>query len=336
MVHVIPQDAIGGVEVAARSLSDGLYGNISFEKYYIFDRQPFPSIGVKRFLRVFHSFIKAFFYLRSVNPDIVVCSLWSSCILLVLLKISWSSTKLVVFLHLPKSQHFLDSALNKISIYLSDSVWADSAATYKSRIPPTFYRKSRTISFLTRRINCDNRKQVMPKFIFWGRLHPQKNLMLALDIFLTIRRICLAAKFHIIGPNDGEFISISSKVARSNLEDSVIFHGALTYDQISAVAEGCSFYLQTSRVEGMAMSVVEAMQLGLVPVVTPVGEIANYCKHLENSVIIDENADVINTILNLLNDEREYSRLSNAAQSTWKSVPLYSDTFIDACSELLR
>ena len=37
-----------------------------------------------------------------------------------------------------------------------------------------------------------------------------------------------------------------------------------------------SFYLQTSKFEGFAMSVVESMMMGLVPVVTPVGEIGRY------------------------------------------------------------
>ena len=35
VVHLIPYDAIGGVETAAKSLDDGCYGEINFSKFYL-------------------------------------------------------------------------------------------------------------------------------------------------------------------------------------------------------------------------------------------------------------------------------------------------------------
>lgn len=96
----------------------------------------------------------------------------------------------------------------------------------------------------------------------------------------------------------------------------------------------CIFYLQTSDLEGMAMSVLEAMQLGLVPVVTPVGEIASYCRHQENSLLITSDRQAVDDILGLLNNSRMYEQLRERAIATWTDKPLYSESVVQACLEI--
>ena len=54
--------------------------------------------------------------------------------------------------------------------------------------------------------------------------------------------------------------------------------------------------------EGASMSVMDAMQLGLVPIVTTVGEISKYCKHKYNSLVITDNQGTFSDIYLLLND----------------------------------
>jgi glycosyltransferase involved in cell wall biosynthesis len=79
-----------------------------------------------------------------------------------------------------------------------------------------------------------------------------------------------------------------------------------------------SFYLQTSLQEGMAMSVVEAMQLGLVPVVTPVGQIATYCRDGENSILVGDDDDVVvRRLKTLATNPAMFRDLADGAHSTW-------------------
>ena len=48
----------------------------------------------------------------------------------------------------------------------------------------------------------------------------------------------------------------------------VKIYSEMSFDEIKKYAKKSSFFIQSSIAEGMAMSVLESMQLGLVPIVT--------------------------------------------------------------------
>jgi glycosyltransferase involved in cell wall biosynthesis len=85
----------------------------------------------------------------------------------------------------------------------------------------------------------------------------------------------------------------------------------------------------------MAMSVVEAMQMGLVPVVTAVGEIASYCRQGDNSVVVESDQQAIETILSLLNCDEKFQAMRSKAIATWNGKPRYSESVLRACEMLL-
>ena len=82
--------------------------------------------------------------------------------------------------------------------------------------------------------------------------------------------------------------------------------GPKPQEEIRAVAREASFYLQTSVDEGTAPSVVKAMQSGLVPIVTPAGEIARYCRDGENAVVIRDKETAIRAVFALLSVPDHY------------------------------
>ena len=83
------------------------------------------------------------------------------------------------------------------------------------------------------------------------------------------------------------------------------------------------------------MSVVEAMQLGLVPVVTPAGEIANYCRNGENSIFIEDETQALEDIKVILGASVKYRSMRENAIATWRGSPLYAESFIAAAKELV-
>ena len=83
------------------------------------------------------------------------------------------------------------------------------------------------------------------------------------------------------------------------------------------------------------MSVVEAMQLGLVPVVTPVGEIGRYCRAWENAIVVQDVAEAAAEVLALLHDPHKARSMGNAAMATWRGQPLYRDAVAAACRRLI-
>ena len=72
---------------------------------------------------------------------------------------------------------------------------------------------------------------------------------------------------------------------------------------------------------------------------TPVGEIAIYCKHDKNAIIVnnpEEPFQAIDYLLSLLKNKKGYHQLQNAAINTWTGSPLYKDDFCLAAFELMN
>jgi len=341
VVHLIPYHAIGGVEIAARSLSTGRHGELEFERNYLVrglnstvgaGEHHGPSISINDPRAYWHTLWRLYRY----PPDLLVASLWRSALIMICLKFLRPQVKTVIFLHLAHDVHFLDKIANRIAMSISDSIWADSGVTLQRRVPRYLHSKGRVISFLLNRRLLPKQRNPTAEFIFWGRLNAQKGLGRALALFAAVAQHLGDARFTIIGPDGGMQDELRTQVKNLELDDKVTFKGSMKHDEIAEAASHASFYLQTSLVEGMAMSVVEAMQYGLVPVVTPVGEIAHYC-HDKDSAIFVRNDDVtVLTVLELLSNPDRYKRVSHAAASYWQDEPLYRDDFLNAAKELIE
>ena len=287
IVHLVPYDGIGGVETAAKTMMHVYDGNIDFEVKYIFDSK---NKSRKQIIKSTYNPIKllsAALGFRKNTVDVLIVSLWRSLIVGVLVKIFRPKIKLVTFLHLAKHAHCIDAICNSVALPLSSQIWADSEATRKGRLSFSKQRQCHVISFVTKKIEPLPLKTVAPVFIFWGRITTQKGLGRAILIFSEIHKQYRHAKFLVVGPYDNDAVKIKKLCASMGLEESVVFNGSATFEEIINYAGPASFYLQTSIIEGMAMSVVESMQLGLVPIVTPVGEIRNYCQDGHNAVIVE-------------------------------------------------
>ena len=78
------------------------------------------------------------------------------------------------------------------------------------------------------------------------------------------------------------------------------------------------------------------MQLGLVPIVTPVGEVGAYCHHGKNSVIIDTDEQAVEDVLRVLSSNESYQALRSMAIASWKQQPLYRDSVLNACRSIVE
>lgn len=341
IIHIIPFDGIGGVEVAARSTPDTELPEFRFRKLYLLDdvgatdsaqaAAHTPSRQALDHPRVYWRALRKLLHFR---PQLVVASLWRSCAVAVPLKLLRPSTRLVAFLHLATDVHIADRLLNRLAMWLSTEIWADSQATLDARVPQRLRDRTRVISFIVERQAPPTVRAPAPRFVFWGRLHPQKDLSRALLIFALIHAQRSDAEFLVIGPDGGARAALEQQVAALGLGSSVQFASGMDRAAIFVLARQYSFYLQTSQVEGMAMSVIESMQLGLVPVVTPVGEIGNYCRDGENAVLVSEDEAVARQTVALIEDAAAFRRMSNSAIETWQTKRLYREDVMAACAEL--
>ena len=333
VIHLVPYDGTGGVETAARSMIQSSEGNLDFNIEYLFDSKfsqsrNFFNWYLASYLRCARRVIKK-------KPDLIVVSLWRSCIVALIIKIFSRESKLVLFLHYPEDVHIVDKYFTKIISYLAEEVWADSNATLEKRLSQNI-PNTQTISFVTSRMPPITSNIASKNFIFWGRLHKQKNLEKAINTFYNIYLKHPDSKFFIIGPDGGEKKNLHKVVEQYELQNAIIFLDAMPFSQISEYAKDASFYLQTSILEGMAMSVVEAMQLGLIPIVTPVGEIKNYCVHGQNSLLIEDSGLLESDLLSLFSNPDHFSKIRANAIQTWANKDIYYESFSSAAIKLLK
>lgn len=333
VIHLVPYNGIGGVETAARSMAAYSAPGMEFQVAYIYPAAFGPPPRSASFNP--WPLLQAARRIVAAKPDLLLVSLWRSCLVALLAKLFEPRLRLVLFLHLPSDAHWLDRLATRCIAALASEVWADSQETLQRRLASASPRNGRVISFVTRRIARLPARPVSPVFIYWGRLHPQKGLDRALRIFAAVHATDPAARFIVIGPDGGDLARINALIAAACLHDAVHIVGSLDFDAITQHAAAASFYLQTSTAEGMAMSVVEAMQLGLVPVVTPVGEIEHYCRDGENALLVSSDAATVDAIVQVLHDDARYQSLSGNAAASWTAKPLYAQSVLQACASIV-
>lgn len=350
VLHLIPYDTVGGVETAVRSIPaqwDGAAGPVRYRRAYLVTHSAVevfeddwhgPAISVNNPLAHW----KLLRFAMRSRADLVVASLWRSCPALIALKALRPRTKTVLFLHSAVDTHALDRGFNRAAMRLVDEIWADSTSTLEARVPPEARVRARVLSFLTQRPPAlsspppgDQPARPAPNFVYWGRLQSEKNLGLALEVFAEVRRRLPDASFDIFGPDRGALAGLEAQADRLGLDGSVRFPGALPQADLMARAGNYSFYLQTSLFEGMAMSVVEAMANGLVPVVTPVGEIPSYCQDGYNGIHVSTPKETARRISALVDAPAAWKELSVRAAERWAEANLFQDDFREACDELL-
>ena len=342
ILHLIPQDSVGGVEVAARSMAMRRELPCDFMLQLLAGRSLLPDkarVRESRFRSVNNplAHLDAVFKILSARPEVLICSLWRSMPVGLLVKLLRPQTLLVSFLHLEASTHLLDRVLNDLGMRFSDSVWADSATTLSSRCKKPARLPSCVISFVTeRRAMTEPRvPRPAPRFVCWTRLHREKGVDRALRFMALLLPKRPDASFEIWGPDGGERANLERLAVELGIQRNVSFQGPAPAEQLPAIAQRHSFYLQLSHHEGMAMAVVEAMQLGLVPVVAPVGEIQRYCQHRRTGLWSDTQRpeEAVQEVLRLLEDPGEYQAIQREACQYWARAPLYAD---DVCSAAER
>ena len=340
VAHVVHDLSVGGVEEAVRNYFDFPHAEVDLQVVTIDCGSNKKSINdavavLSQHVGSVNNPISYFSSLRDIlkyKPDVLVCSLWRSMIIGLFFKL-FCKGKVVCFLHNEKYKNVVDKVLHSVALILFDAIFVDSKKTMTTLVPEKFIGKCRVISFKTKSI-VSQPGALSYRFIFWGRLVPQKRIDRALSFFAEVKLLMPNAELLLIGPEEGES-SYSDYAKKLGLGREVELVGEKTFPEILDLAKGCSFYLQLSDFEGMAMSVVEAMEMGLVPVVTPVGEISSYVKNRMNGFIVDfDNKKSWHTVLSYIKEleHAEYLRMSNEAIKFWSDKPVYADSMDESLS----
>lgn len=331
VIHLIPQYAIGGVEVAAITMLDQVTVKFDFTLLTmageIITGKQSKSISSSNFS--IHNPISYLLTIKKLNqekPDYLICSLWRSSIVGLIYKLINKNVRLIRFVHNEKPVHLIDSVVERLMVSHCNYILADSSASASASASA----KKHIISFLTEKHTpiYSSNKKLSASFIFWGRLKRQKRVDRAIILIHKLNQLKIDATFTIYGDDGGEYTNLKKLLAKLNISSKINLNGSASHSLIRESASKHSFYLQLSEYEGFSMSTVEAMQFGLVPIVTPVGEIKNYCADNKNAVILDDPDNIdksVDKIIEILNNQERFNAIRNSAIRTWLDQKIYAE-----------
>lgn len=334
--HLLPSKDLGGAEIASQTCELIDVNDFIFRTYFINNRKVKKEIIINKIINEFRNYLKGLKFFLKQNNFVLISSLWKSSILSILIKLIIPKTKIILFFHNSKNSHFWDKLFTSLLLLISNEVWADSQKSLLMRPEELIFKrkiiKTKQVSFILRRLKpVSGRKNNTFNFIYWGRLHKVKNLPKTIEFFYKFYCIDNSSKLTLIGHDYGMKSKLKMIIRNLGLENNIYILDFMDINKIRKISKNYSFFIQLSSYEGMAMSVVESMQLGLIPIVTNVGEIENYCVDYKNSIIFEGFEDTLNKVLKVRNNISFYEEISNNAISTWKNKNLYKDDIYLAC-----
>lgn len=346
IIHLLPKDGLGGAEQAARSLKPDSKLNIRLAfscGESLLESDHIDLINPKVKLNSVMFYASSFSYLIREQPDILISSLWRSNLLSVIYYyynklIYRKKIKLIVFMHSSGFRSIFNKFISIHALQIANEVWCDSYSTKAFVLSLNKKIKHiEVISFFTPiPSNYKKKKNVKKKndFIYWGRITRVKRIDRTIRLFNEIKKREATSRLFIYGPDGGDLVNLKKLVVELGLSDTVSFMGEKEPNTYPEEALYSKFFIQTSSIEGMGIAVTEAMQLGLVPIVTPVGEISDYCTNGVNSIYYDDST--LDMIMKAMYDNEYYQQLSQNASDYWNLKKDYSIDFNNNCLRLVN
>jgi len=346
--HFVHAPAIGGVETAVAQLQRATRSRLRYavatlapargsQDEVAITRPAYCGVGLNNPLSV----ILLIRWAMRQQPDIVVASLWRAVITATLLKTVNRRIVLVVFLHSTKYKNIIDRIATTIGLRAADAVFCDSPATRRALVThPKIIDKSRIVSLSARPVI--DRIVSRPRadrigLVFWGRIASEKRIDRAIRVAALLansighRRLL----FTIAGPDAGMRASLQDLAARLGMTQCIRWVGPASWSRLVDCARQSEFFVQLSDFEGQGMAVIEAMRLGLIPVVTPVGQITDYTIDGYNA-IHHQSCDITSQkILDIWRDRTTFASVSDRAVRQWQSIPDTGADFVTACTDTM-
>lgn len=351
LVYILHEIKTGGVEVALLSAIPKL--NLEFDLSVIVlgpiddkllkdlkesEKSVFISYNYKLWL---YPFIIPYVVMAilKLKPDIIVSSLWRASCIGTITKILSSRIRYFAFIHNTVFFHTLDRFFSTWAMNNADTVLTDSKSSFNFVKSYNSQVNIRIISFLTNPTPIlhstlfeKGNKEI--KLLSLGRLNFIKNIPASIEAIAYLRNGGINVVLDIYGRDDGAMDEVIAAIEEHRLENIVTLKGEISHTKRFDLFSNYHGVIQFSIFEGMAMSIVEAMQYGLVAFVTPVGEIPNYSEDLLSAVYIDlsdefERINSFEKIKNVLLNKNLCLELSYNAQDGFKDKTIYADSLIE-------
>ena len=352
VLHIIPAFELGGVQTGILYSIEKLNEIYDYKVLVIgkVDEEwvrglPFPlknyliTIGASFLLP---GWVSGYKVVKQLKPDLIISSLWKSVGLSATFKFFNKNVVLCGFFHNASSPHLVSTLLSKLISFVQDAAIADSYAT--KMFLKKFYKieNADVVPYFFEFRLMKERKSFDPAYVklaYFGRINKHKGADRSIKLCSLLKNYGVNFVFDIYG--DGPVDLYSHIIKDAGLSGHVYLKEKLPLHLVGECMSDYDFILQLSDYEGMALSVVEAMNMALVPIVTPVGEMERYTKDMENALWLnkpfDDNLEKLaQKVKELIDTPELYYKLSLSASRTFQGHKKYTDTLVEVINKHLR
>lgn len=275
--------------------------------------------------------------LFSARQDFIVSSTWRSALLVFVASFFCRFRYHISFTHRSTVAHWLDGILRRWQVKNSKLCLADStsSADWVKRCGVHKAVHVLTPLFPPREVFAAKDHPESPlRICYIGRLAPVKNLKTVCRFIDFLAAQASGMVFDVYGPDGGSKKELIEWIdTRSHDRISVSYRGSIPSDQVHKTAAGYDFILSCSHTEGFGMSIAEAMQVGVVPIVGWVGGPKNYCND-RNSVTLKDYSDAelvsaVGRIMNIWKNRDVYLQMSGCAKSTFTPQMFFVKCYLE-------
>ena len=349
IIHIVPTFAVGGVQTGILYTLEELNQTYDFKILVIgkIDEEWLSTLSgdVRKNIigsgkeNLISGWFRSYQILKEINPDVIISSLWKSVPLSLIYKSINPKVLLCGFFHYAGTTHLIDRFFTNMLARFNQLSFADSSATLQYIRNTWSIKEGVVIPYIfslnvSRVIRTVSPKKI--KIAYFGRIAKQKRIDRSIEFCKICKINNLHFTFDVYGIGSTE--KFKKMIEDFDLQQEVVFKNAIPSNLVVTYLKNYDFLLQLSDNEGMSTSVVEAMSCGIVPIVTPVGEIAEYSKDGFNAIWLKQNFDEnLNDLFNkfnaVVNSPHLYEQLSIHAYNTFKGKLNYTESLTKAIND---
>lgn len=159
-----------------------------------------------------------------------------------------------------------------------------------------------------------------PKLLWVRSFAKIYNPLMAVKVFIDLKKIYPEAKLCMIGPKKDDSYEKTVRFAKKNNVE-ILFTGKLSKEEWIAMSEEYNVFINTTHFDNTPISVIEAMALGLPVVSTNVGGIPYLLEHNTNALLVsnDNAEEMLSQIKRLFEEAGLAAAISKHAKETVQS-----------------
>jgi len=185
-------------------------------------------------------------------------------------------------------------------------------------------KQSYEIIYIPNFVDLDNypfKKKILlsPKLLWVRSLHKIYNPEMAIHVLHELCKINKSSMLTMIGPDkDGSARNCKNLAIELGVEKQVQFLGKLTKKEWVSISHDSNIFINTTHIDNMPISIIEAMALGFPIVSTNVGGIPFLLKNGNNAILVHDNDlnGMVEGIKLIINNPKIANRLSKSAYRT--------------------